>query len=160
MTGTAEIVGHLDEASSGSLGQLEHVAGIRPPEFVDVLVVVTHGDDAHLLVAGHQRRYEGILVGGHVLCFVDDEYGLADLVGLDLPLFDHPGSPRDNILGIFEVADTPQQVEAIGVEGLDLDEVGRIADQRHQPLFELRSRRTREGEHQQLFVLDIFEQEQ
>lgn len=82
------------------------------------------------------------------------------LLGSTSPLFDHPGSPRDNILGIFEVADTPQQVEAIGVEGLDLDEVGRIADQRHQPLFELRSRRTREGEHQQLFVLDIFEQEQ
>ena len=158
MTGTAEIVGHLDEASSGSLGQLEHVAGVRPPEFVDVLVVVTHGDDAHLLVADHQRRYEGILVGGHVLCFVDDEHGLADLVGFDLPLFDHPGSPRDNILGIFEVTDTPQQVETIGVEGLDLDEMGRIADQRHQPLFELRGRRTREGEHQQLFVLDRSEE--
>ena len=46
------------------------------------------------------------------------------------------------------------------MEGLDLDEVGRIADQRHQPLFELRGRRTREGEHQQLFMLDIFKQEQ
>lgn len=47
------------------------------------------------------------------------------------PLFDHSGSPGDNVLGIFKVADTPQQVETIGVEGLDLDKMGCIADQHH-----------------------------
>jgi len=63
--------------------------------------------------------------------FVDDEQRIADLVGFDLPLFDHSGSPGDNVLGIFKVADTPQQVETIGVEGLDLDKMGCIADQHH-----------------------------
>ena len=71
---------------------------VGTPEFIDVLVVVTYSDDAHLLIAGHQCRYEGIFVSGHVLRFVDNEHCLADLVGLDLSLLNHFRSAGDDIL--------------------------------------------------------------
>ena len=46
------------------------------------------------------------------------------------------------------------------MEGFDFHKVCGIANECHKPLLELYRRRTREGEHQQLFVLYILKQEQ
>ena len=46
------------------------------------------------------------------------------------------------------------------MEGLDFYEMGGIADELHQSLLELGSGCTRESEHQELFVLYIFQQQE
>ena len=63
----------------------------------------------------------------------------------------------NHISSLIQIANPAQQVEAVGMEGLDLYEMGGIAYELHQALLELGSGCTRESEHQELFVLYIFQ---
>ena len=160
MARAAVVLGHFDEASVRFLQQAAHVARVGAAELEDVLVVVSDGYDAHLLVGGHQGMHQGILLVAHVLRFVYDKYGFGYAVRLHLSAVNHTGGAFHHILDVIEVADAAQQVEAVGVECLDFDEVGGVAYESHQALLELYGRRARECEHQQLLVLDVLEQKQ
>ena len=72
MPGTAVIFGHFDKSASGFLGELEQTSGIRASEFVDILIVVAHGNHAHFFVLSHQCFHEYILFRAHILSFIND----------------------------------------------------------------------------------------
>ena len=88
---------------------------------------------------------------------VDDEHGLADAIGFHFAVVDHFGSLLHHISCLTQVANPAHQVEAIRMEGLDLYKMCGIADELHQPLLKLSSGSTRESEHQELFVLYVFQ---
>ncbi len=59
----------------------------------------------------------------------------------------HFGGLLNHISCLIQIANPAQQVEAVGMEGLDFYEMGSIADELHQSLLELGSGCTRESEH-------------
>ncbi len=104
--------------------------------------------------------HQGIFIGAHVLRLVNDKDSLCHAIWLHLSVFDHSGGLRDHAMGVVDVAYSAKQVKAIGMESLDFDKMCGISDEFHQPLLEFHRRRAREGKHQQLLVLYVFEQEQ
>ena len=110
-----------------------------PRELEDVRVVVADCYNAHLFVGGDECVDEGVLVGSHILCFVDNQHRLCDAVGLDFAVFDHACGAGHDVLDVVEVSDAAQEVEAVGMEGLYLDEVCGIAYEGHEALLELDS---------------------
>ena len=158
--GAAVVFDQLVAAFRPAAGERGHVAAVGAAEGVDVLVVVAHGDHAHFLVGPHQGPHQGVLAGVHVLRLVDDQHRLGDAVRLHPAAFDQPDGLADHVPGLFQVADASQEVEAVGVEGLDFDEVGGVADEVEQAALEFGGGGAREGQHEQLLVLDVFEQQQ
>ena len=134
------VLGHFDKPTAAFLGQAVHVFRVRTAEFVDVLVVVAHCNDAHFFVIGHQGTHQCIFFVAHVLCLVYHQYRFPDSVGFHFTLFYHFGSFGYYVFGFFQIAYPSQQVETIGMEGLYFDKVGGVADQFHQPLLEFRCR--------------------
>ena len=68
---TAVVFSHLILNSLEIRDERLHVFGIGTAELVDVLVVVTDGNHTHLFVLSHQCAHERVLVGVHVLRFVN-----------------------------------------------------------------------------------------
>ena len=63
-------------------------------------------------------------------------YALGDAAGLDLASLDHGRRRVHDGICVFKASDLADQVETVGMECLDLHEVGRIADQSDQPFLE------------------------
>ena len=80
------------------------------------------------------------LVFIHVLRFVDDQYIFCNATQFHIPFSDAFDGTFQNIVYFFQTADLPQQIEAIGMEGLYLDEIGGVADQFEQPFLEFGGR--------------------
>ena len=160
MPGTTVVLGHLDELAFCIFQQLGHIAGVGATKLEDVLVVIAYGNHAHLLVGCHEGSHQGIFLLTHVLSLVNHQNCLGYAVWFHLSISNHLCCTRHNVLGIIEISYPAKQVEAIGMECLDFHKVGSIANESHKSLLEFYRRRSREGEHQQLFVLHILKQEQ
>lgn len=160
MAKTAIILGHLEETAMFCLGQFIEVQRVGTSKLIDILVIIAYSYYPHLFVGFHKSSDKGIVILAHVLCFVDDEYGFADAIGFYFSILDHFCSLLYHISCLIQIANPAQQVEAIRMEGLDFYEMGCIADELHQSLLEFGSGCTRESEHQELFVLYIFQQQE
>lgn len=158
--GAAEILGHLVEFGARLGDKLSHKAGVGPTELVDVLVIVSDSDEAHVVVMPHESTNEIKFVGVHILGFVDEEDGFADAVGFDLSCLDHLSSLADDMISSVEVADTSEEVEAVGMKSFDFDEVSGVADEIEESLLELGSCCTGEGEHEELLVFHFFKEKE
>ena len=124
------------------------------------LVVIADGNDTHVFVAVHEGVHQAARVCIHVLRFVYYDHGLADMALLHLTCFYHLGSLYHHAVHVVKIAYASEQLEAKRVERHDVDEVGGVADELHEPLLEFGSCSAREGEHEQLLVLHVFKQQQ
>lgn len=156
----AVILRHLDETAVFCLGQFIEILRVGAPKLIDVLVIIAYGYHPHLFVGFHQSRDKGIIILAHVLRLIDNEHSLADAIGFNFSIADHFGGLLNHISSLIQIANPAQQVEAVGMEGLDFYEMGGIADELQQSLLEFGSGCTRESEHQELFVLYIFQQQE
>ena len=139
---------HFNETAVGHPAQLKQILRVGAAKLKDVLVVVAHGYHPHFLVCTHKGGDKGKIVGTHVLCLVNHQHGLANLAGFHLAGMNHLCGLSHHQVCVFKIARSAQEVEAIGMEGLDFHIMGGIAYQFHQPLLELGGCGTREGEHQ------------
>ena len=113
------------------------MSGIRAAELIYVLVVIPDGNHAHILIILHQCTDKIKLVVIHILRLVNDQNALCNLSLLHFSVLDQFCGIPHHIVDTLQTADFPQQVKAVGMEGLDFDKICCIADQRHQALFEL-----------------------
>ena len=156
----AVVVGHFVQPGAVLAGEHLHVAGIGAAEGEDVLVVVAHRYDPHFLVLPHQCLHQPEIIGAHVLCLVNDKHALGNLRRLHLAALYHSGSLAHHVFHLVEPAQFAQEVEAVGVEGLDFHIVGGGAHKVEEAFLELGGGGPREGEHQQLLVLHVFQEQQ
>ena len=153
----AIILRHLNESAILGLGQFVEILRIGTSELVDVLVVIAHGYHPHFFVGMYEGSNQGIIILAHILRFVDYEHSLADAIRLHFSCIDHFCRLSYHVSRLVQIAHSAQQVEAIRMESLDLYKVGGVADELHQALFKFGGCCTREGEHQELLMLYIFQ---
>ena len=116
------------------------ILGARMPEFIDTLVIIPDCNNPHIVVMLYKSLNQRELVFIHVLRFVDDQYIFCNATQFHIPFFDAFDGAFQNIVNSFQTADLPQQIEAIGMEGLYLDEIGGVADQFEQPFLKFGGR--------------------
>ena len=141
-------------------GYVLHAQFLKNPVPSEKYVIITHGYNPHPLIGLHKRFYKTIFIGTHVLGLVYHQHRLAYLTAFHQSVFYHPGGLFHHIVHLFKITDTSQQVEAVGMEGLDIDIMGGISHHVEQALLKLGGGCSGEGEHKELFVLHILEHEQ
>ena len=151
----APVLDHLEAFGVPLRDERTEVFGVGSPEFVDVLIVVSHGNDAHRLIADHQGVDEREVVFVHVLRFVDDEHGLGNSGGLHAAVTNQRRGTGNDVLRFLQRAGAAEDVEAEAVKRSDFDIMGGGADQIDQALFEFGGGRAGEGEHQELLGADV-----
>ena len=104
MARTAIILGHFHEPASLHPGQIVKVTGVGTPEFVNVLVVIAHGNHAHFLVLVHQSLHKRVFIAPHVLRLVYDQYRLADSGRFHLATLYHPCGHAHHVLHLIKVS--------------------------------------------------------
>src|SRR5690606_26188543 len=88
------------------------------------------------------------------------QHSPGNLAWLHLFVVDFVNRLFDNGVRLLQTSHLPQQVETVGMEGFDLDKIRRVPDEFEQAFFKFSGGGTGEGQHQQLFVLDVFHQKQ
>ena len=116
------------------------MGGVGAAELVDILVIVAHGNHSHVFIAPHQRQQQTRFVVPHILGFVNHQHAFGYLRFFHLAILYHGGGLQHYATGIVQVARTPQQVEAEGMECLDVDIVGGVAYKLHEPFLEFGGR--------------------
>ena len=86
---TSEIVRHFIACRAVIRNQGFHIRCVRTAEGVDILVVISHGDDPHALVPLHQGADERKLVLIHILGFVNDQDRFGHAARLHAPALYH-----------------------------------------------------------------------
>jgi len=108
----------------------------------------------------HQGLDQFKFVGVHVLGLINHQHGFRDAAGFHLAVADPLDGGLQDFVRLFQATHPAQQVEAIGVESFDLNEVGGVSNKREQAFFEFGGGSPRKREHKQLFVLHVFHKDE
>ena len=140
--------------------KLKHVVGAGSAKLIDVLVVIAHSNHTYIVIDSHQRPDKRILLFVHVLRLINDQHRLADPVHLHFTADNHLGGLRHHVLHLLQTAVAPYEVEAIGMEGLDVHIIDGITYQFYQAAFKFCGCRPGKSEHQELLMLHILKQQE
>ena len=131
VTSATIILSHFNERTARFIEQMSHKARVRATKFIDVLIIIAHGNHSHVLICCHESMHQLVFFLAHILCFVNDEDCLADAVRLHFSVIDHLSRTSHDVFRFIQITNLAEQVEGIGVESLYLHEVCGIADKLH-----------------------------
>ena len=87
--------------------------GIRTAKFINVLIIVTHGDDTHIIIGLDQRLHQRKLMLVHILRFIDDQNALHNSTGFNFAILDHFSRIFYNVFNTFQTANLSKKIKAI-----------------------------------------------
>ncbi len=108
--------------------KLLKIAGTRPAELIDVLVVIPHSNHAQIVIALNQGTDKSVLVLIHVLCLVNHKHRLCNPPDFHVAVCNHPRRILYNRLGILKIPHSPDEVKTIRMKCFDFYKARRISD--------------------------------
>ena len=158
LAGTTIVLSHLYHTATGQHRQLLHIPRIGPSKLKNILIIITDSNNPHIFEIGHKSLDQCKIIRAHILRLINDQDCLAYLGWLHVTTRYHLCCSSYHIIGLIQIAYSPEQVKTIRMKSLDFDKMSGITNELHQALLELGSCRTGECKHKQLLMLDVFKQ--
>lgn len=133
--GTAAVFRHLIAGGVFVQKKLFEVAGVRAPEGIDVLIVVTYGNDSQRIIRVNKALHKLKVLTAHVLRFVNYKRGFGGTGRIGAPGLDESGRAAYDVPRFLQRPRASEEDKGVGMKRLDVYVRGLFADKLNQALF-------------------------